>query len=70
MFTIDIFCDNMEEEIIPYLDLLTSTLIQIPFLNDKTNLTKKAAVSGIASCMVSSQKLFKPYLPRVYPILH
>ena len=53
-FSIDIFCEAMDEEIVPYLEVLIPMLNSIPYMQKASLMMKKAAISGIASCISSA----------------
>jgi len=69
MIAIDIFCENMEKEIIQYLPSLIPQLVAVVTNPQTTNMSKMVCVSAIGSCITSAQEEFKPYVPDVSKIL-
>ena len=61
MIAIDIFSENMNEEIVDYLPALLPQIISVVTSNSTSNLMKTAAISAIGSCIHSSELKFKPY---------
>jgi len=70
MIAIDIFCENMEKEIIQYLPDLIPQFLNVVTNPQTSNMMKMVCVSAIGSCITSAQEEFKPYVADVAKMLH
>lgn len=71
MIALDVFCDSMEDtQIALYLPELIPKMVQVPYLQNISITTKRAAMSCIASCISTAAQNFRNYIPQVYKLVH
>lgn len=69
LFTIELCCTNMEEEVIQYIDVLVPAVIAALDNSSSTMYMRRLCISSISSIIDSSVEKFIPQIPKVAPLM-
>eukprot|EP01016_Furgasonia_blochmanni_P051553 TRINITY_DN812_c0_g1_i25.p1 TRINITY_DN812_c0_g1~~TRINITY_DN812_c0_g1_i25.p1 ORF type:complete len:697 (+),score=266.54 TRINITY_DN812_c0_g1_i25:139-2229(+) len=66
IFAVDLFCDNLDEQVVEYLPLLVPQLLLILEDNNSTISIRRLCISALGSCISSSQAAIINFVEEIY----